>query len=95
MCQRFWVWATSFFEEGYILPRYMIALRWLLFPIDTFYWVYSGRVGYQWQSDTWLIQGNTFSSRALWHLANDIGHRLEVVKNEDGKIFIKRLDDMI
>ena len=24
-----------------------------------------------------------------------IGHRLEVVKNEDGKIFIKRLDDVI
>lgn len=70
-------------QEGQILPRWLVAVRALLYPLDFFYWRMSERCGYQWRTDTWLIGGVSYSAEGLRSLARAEGKTLRVVKVDE------------
>lgn len=49
-------------------------------PDGVFYWRMSQQTGYQWQNDTWLIEGVTYSGAALRYLAAAQGETYRVTR---------------
>ena len=80
MKDRIWSAARSKVPEGMILPWWALAVRAVLHPLDFFYWRMSKTTGYQWQNDTWLIGGVTYSAEALRSLANAQGETYRVTR---------------
>jgi len=76
-----WEFCCSRIPEGMILPWWALAIRAVLFPLDFFYWRMSLTRGYQWQSDTWLIEGVTYSGRALRIFAKAQGQTYLVTRS--------------
>ena len=66
--------------EGCVLPDWAIVVRWILFPLDTAYWVLGRSRGYQWQSDTWLIEGVRYTGAALRALAASQGQTYRITR---------------
>jgi hypothetical protein len=66
--------------EGMILPWWALAARAVLYPLDFFYWRMSQTRGYQWQNDTWLINGVTYSGWALQWMAKAQGETYRVTR---------------
>ena len=66
--------------EGMILPAWALTVRAVLYPLDTLYWRISLVTGYQWQSDTWLINGVTYSGEALRMLSKAQGQTYRVTR---------------
>ena len=52
-----WNAVRSKVPEGMILPWWALTARAVLFPLDFLFWRMSQTRGYQWQNDTWLIDG--------------------------------------
>ena len=75
-----WNAVRSKVPEGRILPWWALAVRAVLFPLDFFYWRMSKTTGYQWQNDTWLINGVTYSGEALHRLAEAQGEVYRVTR---------------
>ena len=69
--------------EGCILPPWAVALRWLLFPLDSAYWTMSRSRGYQWRSDTWLIEGVHYTGAAMRALACADGEVYRITRSGD------------
>ncbi len=68
--------------QGERLPWWGIALRWVLFPLGTLYWWYSGRNGYCLNRHTWMIGGIEYSFHSLRLLATARdGQRFRVVRH--------------
>lgn len=67
--------------EGMIIPAWALTVRAVLYPLDFFYWRMSRVTGYQWQSDTWLINGVTYSGEALRLLSKAQGHTYRVTRS--------------
>lgn len=86
-----WQLARKGIHEGQILPDW---LRWVwavLFPLKAFYWHMSGRTGYRWEDDTWLIHGIRFSSESLRYLSKQNGGVLRVVSLDGELVLIERV----
>jgi len=64
--------------EGMILPWWALTVRAALYPLEFFYWRMSQQAGYQWQNDTWLINGVTYSGEAMRWLAKAQGETYRV-----------------
>lgn len=75
-----WNAVRSKVPEGMILPWWALTVRAALFPLDFFYWRMSQTRGYQWQNDTWLIEGVTYSGTALRYLAKAQGEMYRVTR---------------
>ena len=75
-----WNAVRSKVTEGMILPWWALAVRAVLYPLDFLFWRMSRTRGYQWQSDTWLIEGVTYSGTALRHLAAAQGETYRVYR---------------
>ncbi len=75
-----WNAVRSKVPEGMILPWWALAVRAVLFPLDFFYWRMGNTTGYQWQNDTWLINGVTYSGEALRWLAKAQGETYRVTR---------------
>lgn len=75
-----WYWLRSRFDEGLILPRWAIAVRAVLFPIDTWFWWVALKVGYQSERDLWVIEGAEFSARTLHRLSHGRGEVYRVTR---------------
>ena len=73
MRNNIWDWIIARLSEGQRLPWWALATRAILFPLDFFYWQFSRAVGYQWESDTWLIEGIRYSGRMLRLLSKSQG----------------------
>lgn len=69
--------------EGCMLPTWALALRWLLFPLDTTYWVLGRSRGYQYDRDIWLIDGVRYAGAALHMLANAQGETYRISRTGD------------
>ena len=80
MRNKMWNVVRSKVPEGMILPWWALAVRAILYPLDFFYWRMGQTRGYQWQSDTWLIEGVTYSSTALRYLAQAQGETFRVAR---------------
>ena len=78
-------------NEGCVLPWWAITVRAVLFPLRTFYWAMSRREGYQFRTDTWLIEGVEYSGQALVLLADSRGsvYRIDRV---DGVVTLTRIN---
>lgn len=76
-----WNAVRSRVPEGMILPWWAMALRTILYPLDTLYWKMSETRGYQWQSDTWIIGGVTYSGDALRMLAKAQGETYRITRS--------------
>lgn len=70
---RLWDMALNNHPEGYIIPAWLRVVRAILYPLDTFYWHMSKTRGYQVQTNTWIINGVSYSSSGLRVLANAQG----------------------
>ena len=46
--------------EGERLYWFLMVARWLMYPLDTFYWKMRASRGYQPIDDTWIIEGVIF-----------------------------------
>jgi len=95
--QRFYEWVgfdVFKLKLGQMLPWYMIALRYVLFPVDTLYWRLSQTRGYQLRSNSWLIEGCHFSNYFFQMLCREKTPTcwFRVVKRENGYIEIERRD---
>lgn len=90
---RYYIWnkVKTKIPEGIILPRWALAIRAILFPLDFFYWKYSQHRGYDWQTDTWNIGGEKFSTVAMQNLAKAEG-KIFAVKKVNGIVTLERLD---
>lgn len=63
-----------------MLPQWVIALRFVLFPLDSLYWRLSKSRGYQPASDTWLIEGIRVSGRAMRMLSRAQGETYRITR---------------
>jgi hypothetical protein len=63
-----------------ILPWWALTMRAMLFPLDFFYRRMSRTRGYQWENDTWLIEGVTYSGAALRWLSKAQGETYRVTR---------------
>ena len=86
-----WKLAVSRHPEGMILPRWLLAIRAVLYPLDSFYWLMSKSRGYQWESDTWIVEGVRYTGAALRALANAQGETYRITRTGEC-VTIERLD---
>jgi hypothetical protein len=64
--ERLWMWARRKHPQNQILPRRFMVLRWLLFPVETTYWMLDKSVRrYDPWSDTREINGVKVSGNLL------------------------------
>lgn len=75
-----WSFVTKNLPEGVLLPWWALMVMGALFPLQFFYWRISNTTGYQWQTDTWKIDGATYSGRALWLLSKAQGEVYRVTR---------------
>ena len=80
MRNKIWNAVRSKVPEGMILPWWALAVRAVMYPLDFFYWRMSKATGYQWQNDTWLIEGVTYSGSALRWLSEAQGETCRVTR---------------
>ena len=78
-----WKLATKNHPEGCILPPHLLMLRSILYPLDWFYWHMSKTRGYQFESDTWNIEGIKYTGDALRALANAQGEIYKITRTGD------------
>lgn len=63
-----------------MLPQWVMALRFVLFPLDSLYWHLSKSRGYQPESDTWLIEGIRCSGKAMRMLSKAQGEAYRITR---------------
>lgn len=91
MRRAIWDAVCSKLEAGCILPWWALAVHAVLFPLRMFYWAMSRAEGYQFRTDTWLIEGVEYSGEALVILANSQGvvYRIDRV---NGVVTLTRIE---
>ena len=60
-----------------LLPWWLLVIKIILFPLDSFYWHMSKSRGYQVMSDSWIIDGVVYPSLELQRILemhNNVGH---------------------
>jgi len=62
-----------------ILPKWAVALRFVLFPLDTFYHLMRSESGYDVMSNTWRIKGLVISEDFILRYLARPGARFEIV----------------
>lgn len=80
MRYRLWRWVKGDLREGSLLPRRLLVLRAILFPLDFFYWRMNKGCGYRAEDDTWNIHGVRYTEEALRTLANAHGEVYRVTR---------------
>ena len=72
MKERMWLWIKkrSTAREGEVMPVYMMAVRWMLFPLQSTRWWLNKGEGYDPCSDTWTIAGCRWSNQFFIEMAN-------------------------
>lgn len=83
MRRAIWKWLLIRHPEGIVLPRWLLIARVVLYPLDFFYWRMSQTRGYQWQTDTWLIEGVAYSAQALRWMAKAQGEIYRIRRTGD------------
>lgn len=79
---------------GTRLPLWLLCVRTVLFPLDTFYWKMSKSKGYDYKCDVWRIEGITYSAEALSDLAKSQGDTFKVTR-VNNTIVLRKVDKRI
>ena len=74
-----------------VLPTWALCVRAVLFPLDFFYWRMSKTRGYQWENNTWIINGIRYSEGFFYMLAMAHGEAYRVTRTGE-TITLERLD---
>ena len=80
MRSRLFSFICSRLQEGQILPWWALAAHWALYPLQAFYFRMDRYHGYQWRTDTWRIEGVTYSAEALRRLARAQGETYRITR---------------
>ena len=80
MRDKLWQFAIAKHPEGEILSRWLLVIRALLYPVDSFYWRMNRTRGYQWESDIWIIEGVKYTGAALRAFANAQGETYKITR---------------
>ncbi len=91
MRDQFWKLVTAKHPEGMILPRWLIVVRAILYPLDTFYWRYGSKHGYNPQYDEWRIHGVRYTGAALRALAEAQGETYRITRAGE-RVTLERVD---
>ena len=75
---KIWYLTTSKMSEGAMLPWWVLTVRAILFPLDFFYWHMNKTHGYNWQNDTWRIEGVNYTGAAIRLLSNANGETYKI-----------------
>ena len=75
-----WEMVRSHVPEGSLLPIWARIVRAILFPLDYIFWKLSKTRGYQWETDTWLIDGIEYSGLFFHYLAEADGEIYRVTR---------------
>lgn len=78
-----WGWFRSNHQEGAVLPLWLLVVRSILYPLDFLRWRLGMKNGYQFESDTWVIGGVRYSTRALLMLAKAEGGVYRITRTGD------------
>lgn len=83
MRDKLWWFLRSKYPLGMGLPRWLMFVGALLYPIEFFRrWRYTPR-GYDWLTDTWLIAGVYYSGVALRRLSQANGEIFRVTRTHN------------
>jgi len=80
MRDRIWNLLIAKQTEGALLPRWLLVIRAILYPLEFFYWRMSKTRGYQFESDTWIIDGVRYSGAAMRTLAEAQGETYRITR---------------
>ena len=80
MREQLWKWATAKRPEGMILTRWLLVVRAILYPLETFYWCYGSKNGYSPEYDEWRINGVRYTGSALRALAKAQGEVYRITR---------------
>lgn len=80
MRKRLWYYLRRNVMIGTILPTWLLCVRAVLFPLDTFYWKMSEAMGYDPVHDVWRIEGVTYNAEVLSDLARSQGDTFRVTR---------------
>ena len=90
MRERIWEWVLRNHPEGTYLERRHLIIRWLLFPLDTFYYFKQNQV-YDVRTDVWTIHGVKYTGHMMRVLTKADG--VYRFKYENNTVSITRLKD--
>lgn len=90
MKQKLWRFLTKNIPEGSYLPKWAMITRFVLFPIDSFYWIHSKQCGYDFYTDTWRIGCVRYSAGSLETLAKSQGETYKITRQGD-TVILKRV----
>lgn len=87
--KRIWFNAVKNLPQGCFFPRWAIALRLALFPVDTVSTLAYKR-GYDIFTNVWHVHGARFSEQAMLIMSASIGEGAwyKFTKNEDGIVIV-------
>lgn len=75
-----WDIFVSRVPEGCIIPKPLLVIKSILFPIGFLRYILSINHGYDWRSDIWNINGVKYTGKALRSIANSQGEIFRVIK---------------
>lgn len=90
---RLWGKARSFVPEGSVLPWWLIAIRFFIFPSDTLYCIVQIKDGYDPSRDTWTIEGLRYSPQFFRMLEDDVGIMV-VITRKGSTILFERVSGL-
>lgn len=92
MRNKIWAYLRAKFgiQPGQILPKPLLVVRAILYPLDSFYWWMSESRGYQLFEDVWLINGVRYDASMLKHLSEADGECYRIVAN-NGVVWMERI----
>lgn len=94
MRQKIWKYLIKKYHKniGDVLPRWLIIIRIILFPINFFYYYYNKHNLYDVYRDIWNINGFKFSNEFfvdIYKMTADVPHVFELTKENNNVIFKK------
>lgn len=90
---RLWGKARSFVPEGTILPWWLIAVRFFIFPSDTLYCIVQIKDGYDPSRDTWTIEGLKYSPQFFRTLEDNVG-TMVIITRKGSTIFFEKVSGL-
>lgn len=80
MRESIWMWVSRNHPEGMVLTKWLYLIKAILFPLKFFYWKMSKAHGYQWETDTWNIEGVRYTGDALKAIAKAQGETYRITR---------------
>ncbi len=84
---RLWRYLRRNHPEGCHLTRPLLAARAVLFPIDFIRWKLSAIDGFDWHTDSWVLDGVRFSHGSILMLTRSVGQTFTATRQGDIIVF--------